>query len=64
MKRSILSTAVWLALAIDRRTWEVVEWNLHEIGLRETVATLIEEQACMVDGAIEGLESWDDLYYC
>jgi len=62
MTRFIYSIATWASLVIDRQAWEVVEWNLHEIGLRETVATLIDDQACILDGVMQGRGNWADLY--
>ena len=62
MTRFIYSVATWLTLAIDRQTWEVTWWNYQEVGLREAISTIVEEQACMVDGVLEGRTGWHEFY--
>ena len=64
MKRSILSTAVWLTILIDRQAWEVFEWNWSDDGFRSAVANLIDDHDSITDGVMEGYGGWDDLYYC
>jgi len=62
MKRSIYSTATWIRIVTDWRSWAAFNWNRTEHGFREAITTLSDDHACMLDEVMEAEQRYCDLY--